>query len=61
MTNQQLREIRGTTISDETIRRRLKELNLKTRVPANGQKLLRAHRVARLIFSRDRAQCDKGQ
>lgn len=50
---QQLREVRGVVISQWTVRRRLKENNLTSRVPAIGQKLTPAHRQARLRFARD--------
>lgn len=46
-----LREVRGTNVSEWTVRRRLREANLKAYKPAMGPKLLRNHRVNRLRFA----------
>ena len=48
---QQLRETRGVTISQWTVRRRLKESNMTPKTPAIGPKLTPAHRQARLRFA----------
>lgn len=50
---QRLREVRGVTVSDSTIRRRLAERGLKPHKPANGPKLTVDHRRARLSFARE--------
>lgn len=47
---QDLRQIRGVTISKQTVCRRLNEVNLKARRPAKGPKLLPQHRAARRNF-----------
>lgn len=54
-TSQRLREARGTHVSERTVRRRLAELNLRSRVPASGPQLTPAHRRARLNFCREHA------
>lgn len=51
-TNHLLREIRGIDVSDHTVRRRLQEINLRSRRPATGPKLLVRHRAARRNFCR---------
>lgn len=48
-----LREDRGVAISDSTVRRRLREQNLRPYKPATGPQLTTAHRQARLRFARD--------
>lgn len=48
-----LREVRGVAISDSTVRRRLREQNLRPRKPATGPRLTVAHRQARLQFARN--------
>lgn len=50
---QQLREIRGVTISQWTVRRRLQESNLTPKIPAIGPELTPADRQACLRFARD--------
>lgn len=50
---QQLREVRGVSVSQWTVRRRLREANLIPRRPARGPKLTTAHRQARLEFARE--------
>lgn len=49
----ELGEVRGRTVSEWTVRRRLKEANLTPKRPATGPKLSTAHRQARLQFARD--------
>ena len=44
---------RDVDISVQTVRNRLREDNLRARVPAKGPLLTRAHRVARLEFARE--------
>lgn len=48
-----LREVRGVAISDSTVRRRLREQNLRPHKPASGPQLTTAHRQARLEFARN--------
>lgn len=48
-----LREIRDVRVSERTVRRRIKELGLNSRVPAKAPKLEVGHRRARLRFARD--------
>lgn len=48
-----LREVRGVVISDSTVRRRLREQNLRPQKPATGPQLTTAHRQARLQFARN--------
>lgn len=48
-----LEEVRGTIISERSVRRRLKEVGLKSYVPIKAPKLQRRHRVARLDFARE--------
>lgn len=50
---QRLREVRGVTVSEWTVRRRLAEQGLTPHKPANGPKLTTAHRQARLHFARE--------
>ncbi|KAL0830028.1 hypothetical protein ABMA28_003486 [Loxostege sticticalis] len=50
---QELRRVRGVTVSEWTIRRRLKEANLTPKRPATGPKLTAGHRQARLQFARE--------
>lgn len=50
---QELRRGRGVTVSQWTVRRRLKEVNLTPKRPATGPKLTTAHRQARLHFARE--------
>lgn len=47
-----LRESRGVSVSANTVRRRLREQNLKPHKPATGPKLTASHRQARLDFAR---------
>lgn len=49
----QLRETRKDDISEWTVRRRLQEANLTPRRPANGPKLEKGQRTARLIYARE--------
>lgn len=53
---QQLLQARRDYISADTVRRRLAEANLKPKRPANGPKLDREHRVARLRYAREHIQ-----
>lgn len=48
-----LQEVRGTNISERTVRRRLYEVGLKSYVPIKAPRLQRHHRVARLNFGRE--------
>ncbi|KAL0832328.1 hypothetical protein ABMA28_001763 [Loxostege sticticalis] len=48
-----LQEVHHNNVSSDTILRRLREADIKRYRPANGPKLLREHRVARLRFSRE--------
>lgn len=50
---EQLRDFHGVAVSARTVRRRLNERGLKPHKPANGPKLTRAHRIARLEFARE--------
>lgn len=52
ITNRNLRNARGTVVSDRTICRRFRSLGFIARRPAIGMRLLRRHRVARLDFAR---------
>lgn len=52
-TRNELEEVRGTRISERTVRRRLKEVGLKSYRPKKASKLQRRHRVARLAFARE--------
>lgn len=47
----QLRDFHGVSVSARTVRRRLKERDMVPHKPANGPKLTRAHRMARLHFA----------
>lgn len=47
-----LREGRGVSVSENTVRRRLRDRNLRSHKPASGPKLTVAHRQARLEFAR---------
>jgi hypothetical protein len=46
-------EVRGIQISERTVRRRLKEVELGSYIPAKAPKLEVRHRVARLAFGRE--------
>ena len=48
-----LEEVRQVAVNEITVRRRLKEYGLRSRRPATGPDLTRAHRVTRLQFARD--------
>lgn len=48
-----LQEVHHNNVSSDTILRRLREADIKPYRPANGPKLLREHRVARLRFARE--------
>lgn len=48
-----LQEVRGVAISDSTVRRRLREQDLRPHKPATGPQLTGAHRQARLQFARN--------
>ncbi|KAL0881938.1 hypothetical protein ABMA27_001695 [Loxostege sticticalis] len=48
-----LQEVHHNNVSSDTILRRLREADIKRYRPANGPKLLREHRVARLRFARE--------
>ncbi|CAG9133644.1 unnamed protein product [Plutella xylostella] len=50
---QELRRVRQVTVSEWTVRRRLKEANLTPKRPASGPKLTAGHRQARLQFARE--------
>lgn len=50
---QQLRDVRGVTVSRWTVRRRLLENRQRCRKPATCQKLTAAHRAERLRFARE--------
>lgn len=52
-TRNELEEVRGTTISERTVRRRLKEVGLKAYRSKKAPQLQRRHRVARLAFARE--------
>lgn len=51
----QLQLIRGVDVSERTVRRRLKEADLRSRRPARCLELLRCHRMARLRFAQEHA------
>lgn len=53
---QQLLQVRREPISEWTVRRRLAERRLKHYKPANGPKLERHHKVARLRYARDHTE-----
>lgn len=53
---QDLRQVRGTIVSKQTVCRRLHEINLKARRPAKCPKLLRTHRAARRNFVQNYGQ-----
>lgn len=48
-----LQEVRNVNISEWTIRRRLHDSGLSSRMRATGPPLSREHRIARLIFARE--------
>jgi transposase len=48
-------EVRGIQISQRTVRRRLKEVELGSYIPAKAPKLEVRHQVARLAFGREHA------
>ena len=48
-----LRQVRNVNVSEWTVRRRLREQNLKPYRPATGPKLTTAHKVARLRFAHE--------
>lgn len=50
---QELRRVREVTVSEWTVRRRLREANLTPKRPATGPKLTAAHRQVRLQFARE--------
>ena len=50
---QELRRVREVTVSQWTVRRRLKKANLTPKRPTRGPKLTTAHRQARLQFARE--------
>lgn len=52
-TNIHLRQVRGRVVSDRTVIRRLKEVNLRSRIPATAPRLLARHRRARRNFARE--------
>lgn len=52
-TKNALDEVRGTRISERTVRRRLKEVGLKSYRTKKAPNLQRHHRVARLHFARE--------
>ena len=56
-----LQEVRNVDVSEWTVRRRLREANLKTYKPAKGPKLLPRHKVARLQFARAHRNWTLGQ
>lgn len=51
--NNHLREVRNVQISEWTVRRRLRDANLKAYRPATGPKLAPRHKQARLQYSRN--------
>lgn len=53
---QQLLQVRREPISEWTVRRRLAERGLKPYRPANGPKLERHHKVARLRYAREHTE-----
>lgn len=53
-----LADVRGTFVSPDTVRRRLREQNLTSRVPATGPLLDAVHRRQRLEFARDHSDWD---
>ena len=53
-----LEDVRGTVVSPDTVRRRLREQNMLSRVPATGPLLNAGHRRQRLQFSRTYAEWD---
>jgi len=56
-----LQNVRGTTISERTVRRRLREGGLKSYVPIKAPRLQRCHRVARLEFGRQHQNWNDNQ
>lgn len=50
-----LENARNTQISGSTVRRRLHEVGIKSRKPATGPLLTRAHRISRLRFAQQHA------
>lgn len=50
-----LEDVRNVSVSVWTVRRRLLEVDIHSRRPARGPKLLRGHRIARLRFSQNYA------
>jgi hypothetical protein len=54
-TRSALEEVRGIQISERTVRRRLKEVELGSYIPAKAPKLEVRHQVARLAFGREHA------
>ena len=48
-----LERVRGVSVSERTVRRRLEERGLRARRPASGPQLLPRHRRARLEFARE--------
>jgi transposase len=51
---------RDVEISLQTVRNRLREHNIRARVPARAPQLTRQHRVARLAFAREHVNWDIG-
>jgi hypothetical protein len=51
---------RDVEISLQTVRNRLREDNIRARVPARAPQLTRQHRVARLAFAREHVNWDIG-
>lgn len=51
-----LRNATDVTISDQTVRRRLKEVNMTSRRPVRAPRLSRNHKVSRLNFAREHLQ-----
>jgi Transposase. len=49
---QDLRRVTGVTVSDQTVRNRLREVSLRPRLPVRVPRLTEQHRPARLLFIR---------
>jgi hypothetical protein len=51
------RRAHGIEISDQTVRNRLKEANLKPRRPVRAPRLTQHHKAARMRFALDHRDC----
>lgn len=56
-----LAEVRRVNISERTVRRRLAEVGLRARRPANGPRLLAHHKIQRLRFARQHVNWGREQ